>query len=170
MPGETGLQFLARQRGLRQLPVLMLSGLARESDRVRGLDAGADDYLVKPFGPDELRARVRSLLRRSAAVTPVLRFGPWVFCLRRLQLLRDECEVPLPSAERALLKVLAEHPAKVLSREQLLSLLGDPHGERFARSVDVRITRLRTLLGDDPAAPRWLHTVRGQGYRFEPDS
>jgi two-component system OmpR family response regulator len=170
MPGETGLQFLVRLRTVHTLPVLMLSGLARESDRVRGLDAGADDYLVKPFGADELLARVRALLRRLPAEDPELHFGHWTFCTRSLRLTRDGQEVELPAALRALLKALAEHPGQTLSREQLLSLVGDPHGERFERAMDVRMSRLRTLLGDgDDGRPRWLHTVRGQGYRFDPE-
>lgn len=170
MPGETGLQFVARLRAVHALPVLMLSGLARETDRVRGLDAGADDYLVKPFGADELLARVRALLRRLPAAAPTLNFGPWTFCTRSLRLMRDGQEVELPSAQRALLRALAEHPGQTLSREQLLSLVGDPHGDRHERAMDVRVSRLRTLLGDGAdGGPRWLHTVRGQGYRFDPE-
>lgn len=170
MPEETGIQFVERLREVRQMPVLMLSGLARESDRVRGLDAGADDYLVKPFGPDELLARVRALLRRLPAGTTKLNFGPWTFCTRSLQLTRDGTEVALPGALLALFKALADHPGQTLSREQLLSLVGDPFGERYERAVDVRMSRLRTLLGDDRTDSRWLHTVRGQGYRFDPDA
>lgn len=172
MPGEDGFHYIARLRSVRRIPVLMLSGEARTADRVHGLDQGADDYLTKPFDPVELAARLRALLRRgdrTGEAASAVCIGLHVFDLRSLSLTKAGHEVPMPAGERALLKALAENPRQLLTRAELLELLGDAHGERFERSVDVRVTRLRARLGDDPAAPRWLHTVRGQGYRFTPD-
>lgn len=176
MPLEDGFAFLTRLRALHShLPVLMLSGRAHEMDRVRGLNLGADDYLTKPFGPAELLARVQALLRRcqppceNHAVTRIghLHFDHKAICLRDAN--QNMAEVPLSSGERALLKILAEHPGRTLSRQELLTLLSDDFGENFDRSIDVRVTRLRKRLGDIAAQPRYLHTVRGQGYRFVPD-
>jgi two-component system phosphate regulon response regulator OmpR len=177
MPLEDGFTFLTRLRALHsRLPVLVLSGRAHEVDRVRGLNLGADDYLTKPFCPAELLARVQALLRRcppSSATNPVTRIGHLHFdhkaiCLRDAN--QAMAEVPLSTGERALLKVLAEHPGRTLSRQELLTLLSDDFGENFDRSIDVRVTRLRKRLGDNAAQPRYLHTIRGQGYRFEPDT
>ena len=172
MPEEDGLSFLSRlrQRG-DKTPVLILSGRAHEVDRVRGLQLGADDYLVKPFGPRELLARVQALLRRSAPRQDsprILGFGAFHFDLDKIALYCGTQELPLSSGERALMKVFAEHPNRTLSRHELLSLLGDEFGERFERSIDVRVTRLRTRLGDTASTQHYIRTVRGQGYCFTP--
>ncbi len=172
MPEEDGLSFLSRLRQRKDnTPVLILSGRAHEADRVRGLQLGADDYLVKPFGPRELLARVQALLRRSAAkpdAARILVFGAFHFDLDKIALYCGAQELPLSSGERALMKVFAEHPNRTLSRQELLSLLGDEYGERFERSIDVRVTRLRNRLGDTANAAHYIHTVRGQGYCFTP--
>ena len=173
MPVEDGFAFLTRFRALHgALPVLLLSGRAHEADRVRGLNLGADDYLTKPSGPAELLARVQALLRRSTAHDPaklVSRIGRLRFDRVAIRLFDGSAEVSLRSGERALLEVLADHAGRTLSRQELLGLLSDDFGGRFDRSIDVRVTRLRKRLGDDAAQPRYLRTVRGQGYCFTPD-
>lgn len=170
MPMEDGFNYVQRLRRDRKAPVLMLSGRCQSKDRVLGLELGADDYLCKPFDPAELRARLHALLRRERSLEPSIRLGIHRFDLRSLELTRDGQPMPLSAAERALLKALAENAGRTLSREQLLSLLGDAHGERLDRSIDVRVARLRSKIESDPAAPRYLHTVRGQGYRLSPDA
>lgn len=167
LPGESGFAFLARLRQQRTLPVIFLSGEARTQDRIRGLDVGADDYLVKPFEPDELLARIRALLRRQPFASEC-RFGPFRFSRHGLQLFIGDNEVVLKSHQRALLKAFAEHPGQVLTRERLLALLGDIHGERYDRSIDVRVTRLRDVLSKHASGHDYIVTVRGQGYRFSP--
>lgn len=173
MPMEDGFSFLKRLRSLHnQQPVLMLSGRTHETDRVRGLNLGADDYLVKPFGPAELLARVQALLRRctiAASADQVLRIGRLRFDRVAIRLFDELAEVPLSAGERALLKILVDHSNRTLSRQDLLTLLSDDFGDRFDRSIDVRVTRLRKRLGDDAAQPRYLRTIRGQGYCFTPD-
>jgi DNA-binding response OmpR family regulator len=169
MPQESGIEFVKRLRCSRDVPVLMLSGLARESDRVNGLNAGADDYLVKPFGPDELIARVNALFRRIPSKPNRLAFGSWLFDRDAMRLTCAGQEVALTSAERALLRVLCENAGITLSRSRLLDLLGDPFGERFERSIDIRVARLRKLL-NERSPPQWIRTIRGQGYCFWPDS
>ncbi|MEQ1556053.1 MAG: response regulator [Gallionella sp.] len=172
MPVENGLSFLQRLRQRNDdTAVLILSGRAHEADRVRGLQLGADDYLVKPFGPRELLARVQALLRRTVPKAPRhLAFGAFHFDFDKIALYCGIQEFSLSSGERALLKVFAEHPNKTLSRHTLLSLLGDEFGESFERSIDVRVTRLRTRLGDTANEAQYIRTVRGQGYCFTPNA
>lgn len=167
MPGESGLSFLQSFRLRAQTPVLMLSGQGRDIDRIRGLELGADDYLVKPFNPRELLARLRALLRRtSPAAGRVLSFGSFSYDFDSLELSQGGKSLPLSAGERALMKVFADHAGQVLSRERLLSLLGDEMGERFDRSIDVRVTRLRARLGEEASEARFIRTIRGQGYLF----
>jgi len=173
MPGEDGFTFLTRLRQRHcNIPVLILSGRGHEMDRVEGLDMGADDYLVKPFSPRELLARVQAHIRRAGSVSSVTReiaMGEFRFNLERVALYQGAEEIPLSSGERALIKVFANNPNRTLSRHTLLDMLGDVFGKNFARSIDVRVTRLRTRIRDNASTPKYIHTVRGQGYCFTPD-
>lgn len=165
MKGETGLEFA---RGLRsggnEVPVLMLSALADTQDRINGLSAGSDDYLVKPFEPRELLLRIQSILRRKLPPAPAeaaeVRFGPNLFQLERGELRRDGAIVKLTSRERELLRLLASRAGEPVARNELM----EPGAEETARSVDVQINRLRRKIEADPANPQYLQTVRGAGY------
>lgn len=173
MPGEDGLSFLVRLRQRHcNIPVLILSGRGHELDRVRGLDVGADDYLVKPFSPRELLARAQAQLRRAGVLNGAPReilFGQFRYDIEKVALFEGVQEIPLSSGDRALIKVFADNPHRTLSRHTLLSLLGDDFGENFDRSIDVRVTRLRSRIRDDAGSPKYIRTVRGQGYCFTPD-
>ena len=173
MPGEDGFSFLARLRQRHcNIPVLILSGRGHELDRVRGLDIGADDYLVKPFSPRELLARAQAQLRRAGGMSNAPReiaFGQFRFDIEKIALFDGTQEILLSSGERALIKVFSDNPHCTLSRHTLLSLLGDDFGENFDRSIDVRVNRLRVRIKDDATSPKYIRTVRGQGYCFTPD-
>ena len=164
MPGEDGMQFARWLRDGDRTPVLMLTARDSLEDRIAGLDSGADDYLVKPFEPDELLARIKAILRRVAdfAVDTGVRFGGFTFDARTGALHDGGQPVPLTSAEEALLRALAERPGEVLAREALGAGAG-------ARAVDVQITRLRRKIESDPRRPRYLLTVRGEGYSLRAD-
>lgn len=181
LPGEDGLSLARELRTHSDVPILMLSARGEEIDRVIGLEVGADDYLAKPFGPRELLARLRALLRRSRAVaiapntpnspeppSPHPRFGPFQLDLAAHRLLRDGVEVRLTGAEFDLLRVLVEHPNRVLSRDTLVSRLKGYERDPFDRSIDIRVTRLRRKIEVDPAAPVFVRTIRGEGYLFNP--
>ncbi len=172
LPGRDGLHLLAEWRSAGfSVPVLMLSANVSTAHRVSGLRAGADDYLIKPFDVSELLARLEALLRRSAPASgprePQLHFGPYRFDVGAAQLQQHGQPFALAAGELALLLAFARHPNRVLTRERLLELLGDPFGERLARSVDLRVARLRERLAGDADAAPWIVTVRGQGYRFD---
>lgn len=172
LPERDGLTHLAKWRASGAVtPVLMLSGNVSANHRIAGLRGGADDYLTKPFDVDELVARIEALLRRSAPArqppAPILTFGPFELDLGAARLRRDGESVHLATADLALLMIFGQFSNKVLSRERLLELTGDLGGERLDRSVDLRVARLRDRLGDDARAPRWIMTVRGQGYRLD---
>ncbi len=184
MPGENGMQALARLRaqGVRA-GVILLTAAGTLGDRLAGLTDGADDYVVKPFEPRELLARIRAVLRRigpedaaadgapTAAARPALRIGNCTFdtaarCLRD----PDGGEIALTAMEFDLLDVFARHPRQTLSRSRLAELA---HGRPLApgdRSIDIRITRLRAKIGEDARTPRTLRTVHGEGYVFDPDA
>lgn len=181
LPGEDGLSLARELRTRSDVPILMLSARGEEIDRVIGLEVGADDYLAKPFGPRELLARLRALLRRSraVAVTPTTpnspdaptllpRFGPFQLDLAAHRLLRDGVEVRLTSAEFDLLRILVEHPNRVLSRDTLVNRLKGYERDPFDRSIDIRVTRLRRKIEIDPTAPVFVRTIRGEGYLFNP--
>lgn len=169
MPGESGLELTRTLRARTSLPVLMLTARAETADRIAGLSAGADDYLSKPFEPDELLLRLRAILRRAppppAAPTQIA-FGPFRFSPTRDELLRDGVPVRLTTAETALLRVLAERADSAVSREDLVARAHVDGGER---TIDVQVTRLRRKIEDDPRNPRWLQTVRGAGYILRTD-
>ena len=171
LPGEDGLS-LARSLSAEGSPaIIMLSARGEEIDRIVGLEVGADDYLPKPFSHRELLARVTAVLRRrrTPAVPGRFRyFGPFEMDLEAHRLTRNGAEVELSGAEYALLKVLLDHPDRVLSRDALVELLKGYERAPFDRMVDVRVTRLRRKIEADPAHPAYIRTVRGEGYLFHP--
>ena len=171
LPGEDGLSLLRVLRANGGPPVIIVSARGDEVDRVIGLEVGADDYLPKPFGPRELLARVRAVLRRGqtpSATTGSISFGPFRLDKLSHTLTRDDVEVPLTSGEFNLLRIFVEHPNQVLSRDHLVSLLRGFERTPFDRSIDVRITRLRRKIEAQPEAPIYLRTVWGEGYLFAP--
>jgi two-component system phosphate regulon response regulator OmpR len=175
MPGEDGLALTRRVKSEHAIPVIMLSARGEDIDRIVGLEVGADDYLAKPFNPRELLARVRAVLRRGTAPGKAeeeageqYRFGPFSLDLAAQRLLREGEEVTITHAEFTLLKIFAEHPNRALSRDQIMDWLKGFERDPFDRSIDVRVTRLRRKLEDDPANPAYIRTVWGQGYLFAP--
>jgi len=178
MPGEDGLTACRRLRGRGvSLPIIMLTARDEPVDRVIGLEMGADDYVGKPFDPRELVARIEAVLRRgapsSSAPDPkagAYHFGEW--CLDRgiRQLSRNGEVVTLTSGEFALLNALVSNANCSMKRERLLELTRGDESESFDRAIDVQMHRLRRLIEDDPAHPRYLQTVWGVGYVFVPDS
>ena len=180
MPGEDGLTAVRRLRAQGEpIPIIMLTARGEDIDRILGLEMGADDYLSKPFNPRELSARIHAVLRRHAQApalvashddeTPI-RFGSCSLHPTRRELMRDDQQLPLTTAEYAVLLALATHPRRPLTREQLMELaLGKGGGESQDRSIDVHISRLRKLIEDGEGAPRYLQTVWGYGYVFVPD-
>ena len=172
LPGTDGLALTREVRSTSTVPILMLSARGEEIDRVVGLEVGADDYLAKPFSPRELLARLRALLRRTQAPAAQPRegivFGPYRLDPTARRLLKSGAEVDLSSAEFDLLKVLAERPGRVLSRDVLLDLLRGYEHEPFDRTVDIRVGRLRRKIEPDHANPVFIRTVRGEGYLFNP--
>ncbi len=172
LPGEDGLSIARRLAG--KLPFIVLSARAEETDRIVGLELGADDYLTKPFNPRELLARIRAVLRRNArqhdqgAVTTTYTFGPFQLNPDSHMLIRDGVEVELTTAEFTLLKVLVLHPKRVLSRDMLVNLAQDLDRIPFDRSIDVRIARLRKKIEITPDNPQYIRTVWGSGYLFAP--
>jgi two-component system, OmpR family, phosphate regulon response regulator OmpR len=176
LPGEDGLSLLRRLVAAQAPPVIMVSARGEDVDRIVGLEVGADDYLAKPFNPRELLARVRAVLRRRSATpetaeTPegVYRFGPYEMQVASQRLLRDGEEVALTGGEFTLLRVLVEHPQRVLDRNTLLDLIKGYEHQPFDRSIDVRVARLRRKIEADPGNPRFIRTVWGRGYLFAPD-
>ena len=168
MPGETGLELAQYIRKTRETPILMLTAMGETGDRIAGLEAGADDYMPKPFEPRELLLRIASILRRTMpADKPVaanrLVIGPWVFD-RNARCLYDASgtAIALTNNEVSLLAALSEKPNLPVRREALAASLGLGGGND--RTIDVQVTRLRRKLGDDPKLPMMVQTVRGQGY------
>jgi two-component system, OmpR family, response regulator len=175
MPGEDGLSLCRHLRATTELPVILLTAMAEETDRIIGLEIGADDYLTKPFNPRELLARIKAVLRRAQALPPqrnrvkakMLRFDRWVLDVGRRELLgRDGLAVPLSTAEFRLLHALLDHAGMVLSRDQLLDLTVGRAAEVFDRSIDNQVSRLRKKIEADPKAPALLKTHWGGGYCF----
>jgi len=174
LPGEDGLSLTRRIKAQRNLPVIMLSARGEDIDRIIGLEVGADDYLAKPFNPRELLARIRAVLRRGGETVvaqgkdEMVHFGPFALDLAAQRLSREGKDIPLTQAEFTLLKVFVEHPNRALSRDQIMDWLKGFERDPFDRSIDVRVTRLRRKLEDDPANPFYIRTVWGQGYLFAP--
>ena len=173
MPGESGLTLTEslRQEQGSDVPVLLLTARGTPEDRIAGFEAGADDYLGKPFEPRELVLRIRALLRRAPAPLREMPRGPvqlggLSFDVGRGELTGPEGNIRLTGGEAALLVALASKPNEVLSREEIAAALGmDDSGER---AIDVQVTRLRRKVETDPREPRFLHTVRGRGYVLKP--
>ena len=177
LPGEDGLSLARWLRGNHDVAIIMVTAAAEVVDRVVGLEVGADDYLAKPFDPRELRARLKSVLRRpGAAAKPAkappgrrIKVGTCTLDLDTHQLLDEKGEeLPLTSMEFDLLRVFDERPNQVLSRDQLLTHTRNREWEPFDRSIDIRIARLRKKVEADPEKPRLIKTVRGAGYIFIP--
>lgn len=173
LPGEDGLTLLRWLREQHGPPVIIVSARGDEVDRVVGLEMGADDYLAKPFGPRELLARIRAVLRRSgeqeiASEEKCLSFGPYRLHLGSHSISYEGGEMTLTSGEFNLLRVFLEHPNQVLSRDHLISLLKGYERSPFDRSIDVRVTRLRRKIEPKPEAPVYLRTIWGEGYLFTP--
>ncbi|AWN22270.1 DNA-binding response regulator [Deinococcus irradiatisoli] len=170
LPGESGLSFLRRlraDRDLTTLPVLMLTARAAEAERVEGLESGADDYLTKPFSAAELVARVRALLRRTQAGAPqLITLGPLIIDVPAAEARKDNLNLNLTRREFDLLTFLALNAGRVYSRTELLDKVWGADFLGGERTVDQHVTQLRAHLGDDPAQPQFLETVRGKGYRM----
>ena len=178
MPGEDGLSLLRRLRVNSNIPVVMLTAMGEETDRILGLEMGADDYLPKPFNPRELLARIKSVLRRVETLpgsadhseSTQARFLGWSLDFQQRHLTSaDGVVIPLSGGEFRLLRVFVEHSGRVLSRDQLLEFTQGRESNPFDRSVDVLVGRLRKRLMEEPKNPLILHTVRGEGYLFSAD-
>lgn len=174
LPGQDGLALTKELRSQSTVPILMLSARGEEIDRVVGLEVGVDDYLPKPFSPRELLARLRALLRRGQAGLPLEAesqqqgFGPFVLDLAAHRLYCDNKEIHLTSSEFNLLRLFVERPNRVLSRDDLIDHLKGYDRDPYDRSIDIRVTRLRRKIEQDPATPGYIRTVRGEGYLFNP--
>jgi two-component system OmpR family response regulator len=178
MPGEDGLVLCRELRAgrFRATPILMLTALNEETERIVGLEMGADDYVAKPFSSRELLARIRAVLRRARALPPnmqptevvaLLRFGDWRLDTTARHLLDAAgTMVALSGAEYRLLRVFLDHPQRVLTRDQLLNLTQGRDSDLFDRSIDLLVSRLRQRLGDDAREPRYIKTLRSEGYIF----
>jgi two-component system alkaline phosphatase synthesis response regulator PhoP len=169
LPGMDGLEVCRVIRRRSETPVIMLTARIEETDRLIGLELGADDYILKPFSPREVVARTRAVLRRTEGepVRPeVLTAGEISLDLPRRQAWLAGQPLDLTAMEFDLLTVLIEHPGQVFSRMQLLERLQDQAYEGYERTIDVHVKNLRRKLSDDPAVPRFIETVRGVGYRF----
>jgi two-component system OmpR family response regulator len=176
LPGEDGLSICRRLRNQSAVPIIMVTARAAETDRIVGLEIGADDYLPKPFSPRELVARVRAVLRRSTAQNDnarqpprTLQFEGWKLDMARRQLL-DPSGIPMPltSGEFNILAIFCQNPQKVLSRDSLLDMLHGRAAAVFDRSVDVQISRLRRKIEPNLKNPTFIKTVRYGGYFFTP--
>jgi len=176
MPGEDGLSLCRHLRATSSLPVIFLTAMAEDTERIVGLELGADDYLVKPFNPRELLARIRAVLRRTGggpakeetiAKEGSVRFGDKVFDMTRHEVTGpDGVAVPLSTAEYRLLCVFLEHAGKVLSRDALLDLTSGREAEVWDRSIDNQVSRLRRKIEEDPKNPMLIKTYWGDGYCF----
>lgn len=177
LPGDDGLALCQKLRSTSTLPIVMLTAIGDDADRIVGLELGADDYVTKPFNPRELLARIKAVLRRIEYVTVEVqqkppkgfRFNGWQLDLAKRELYSpDGVLIPLTANEFDLLAAFAEHPQQVLSRDQLLELTKGYEAAPFDRSVDVQLSRLRRKIEANPKAPTLIKTVRGGGYLFTP--
>jgi two-component system OmpR family response regulator len=174
LPGEDGLTLCRNLRAKSSdIPVIMLTARGEETDRIVGLEMGADDYLAKPFSARELLARIKAILRRARTLPENLRpdnarnirFGDWLLDTVQRQLVSAAgVVIPLSGAEYRLLRIFLSHPNRVLNRDQLVDLTQGKEADPLDRSIDVQVSRLRQRLGDDSREPRLIKTVRGEGY------
>lgn len=175
MPGEDGLALTKALRETMQTPILLLTAKAETGNRIEGLEAGADDYLAKPFEPKELLLRINAILRRMPdtsaedAAPKVLSLGPIRYDMERGEMWQGDDLVRLTATEVQLMKIFSALPGEPLSRAKLVEELGRDRGQAQERAVDVQITRLRRKIEDNPKQPRYLQTVRGAGYMLAPD-
>jgi two-component system phosphate regulon response regulator OmpR len=178
MPGEDGISLTRDLRARLATPVLLLTARGETADRIAGLEAGADDYLAKPFEPKELLLRINAVLRRAPApvallpVAKVLQLGPVRYDVERAEMWRGDALVRLTATEAALMRIFSARAGEAVSRMDLVEDLGRAGGTGDGaqeRAVDVQITRLRRKLEEDPKQPRYLQTVRGAGYMLAPD-
>ncbi len=176
MPGEDGLALCRHLRETTDIPVILLTAMAEETDRIVGLEIGADDYVTKPFNPRELLARIKAVLRRAQALPApprdaeeggLLRFDRWTLDLNRREIAaEDGVAVPLSTAEFRLLLTFLRRPRMVLSRDQLLDLTSGRAAQVFDRAIDNQVSRLRKKIERDPKNPALIKTVWGGGYVF----
>jgi two-component system, OmpR family, response regulator len=173
LPGDDGLAICRDLRGRSKVPIIMLTARGEETDRIVGLEMGADDYLAKPFNPRELLARIKSVLRRARTLPDNLqpdlarrlRFAGWQLDVASRNLTSpDGVVVALSGVEHKLLRIFLDHPNRVLTREQLMDLTQSREAYPFDRSIDVQVSRLRNRLRDDAKEPAIIKTVRGEGY------
>lgn len=175
MPGEDGLSLCRALRETHATPILLLTAKGDTENRIEGFEAGADDYLPKPFEPKELLLRINAILRRvpdvdEAEATPkILTLGPIRYDMERGEMWQGSDLVRLTATEMQLMKLFSAQPGEAISRAQLVEDLGRDRGQAQERAVDVQITRLRRKIETDPKQPRYLQTVRGAGYMLAPD-
>lgn len=176
MPGEDGLSLCRHLRETSTIPIILLTAMTEETDRIVGLEMGADDYVAKPFNPRELLARIKAVLRRLNSLPPDhnavdgdrIRFDNWQLDTRRRELIgEDGVSTPLSTGEFRLLSVFLNHPDRVLSRDQLLDLTQSRSADVFDRSIDNQVSRLRKKIEVDVKSPQFIQTVWGGGYRFK---
>lgn len=178
LPGEDGMSICGRLRQENNdIPIIMLTAKGDDADRINGLEAGADDYLPKPFNPRELLARVKAVLRRQVKELPgapsqqetIVAFGPFSLDLSTRTLTKNGEAVALTTGEFAVMKALVQHPREPLTRDKLMNLARGREWSAMERSIDVQVSRLRRLIEDDPSNSRYIQTVWGVGYVFVPD-
>lgn len=174
MPGQDGVSLTRELLGTGAPPIILLSAKSGTDDRIVGLEAGSDDYMPKPFDPQELVLRIRAILRRTPpegqdSAPKALKLGGAVFRSDRLELWRGDQNVPLTSAQQEIMRVLSSSPNRPVSRADLAAVLGGSGAQIHDRAVDVQISRLRQKIEENPAAPRYIKSVRGIGYALEPD-
>ncbi|HEY4191285.1 MAG TPA: response regulator transcription factor [Mesorhizobium sp.] len=177
LPGKSGLELCRELRARYPTPIIMLTAVTETTDRVVGLEMGADDYVPKPFDPRELLARVRAVLRRNDPETrkepqrQVYRFAGWSMdCSRRRLMAPGDVLVELTGAEFNLLHTFVRSAQRVLTRDQLIELSGGEGGASYDRSIDILVSRLRRKMEDDPRTPKLIMTVRSGGYQFMPET
>ena len=175
MPGETGIALTRSLRETSATPILLLTAKGETEDRIAGLEAGADDYLAKPFEPKELLLRINAILRRmpeargESTRPKVLHLGAIRYDIERGELWQGDDLIRLTATENQLMRIFAATPGEAVSRQKLVEDLGRDGGQAQERAVDVQITRLRRKIESDPKQPRYLQTVRGAGYMLAPD-
>ena len=175
MPGEDGITLTRSLRETKQTPILLLTAKGETENRIAGLEAGADDYLPKPFEPKELLLRINAILRRMPetpaedTVPKILHLGAIRYDIDRGELWQGDAPIRLTATESQLMKIFSAQPGEPVSRAKLVEDLGRDRGQAQERAVDVQITRLRRKIESDPKQPRYLQTVRGAGYMLAPD-